>query len=364
MNYNNGILVGKFLPLHRGHLTHIFNSYTQCDKLHVIICNNKKLDVELCLKSNIKYISPELRYRWLTAELNGFDNIRIYIMDEPDDLPEYPKGWPEWGRCLKEFIYDNCVKDANEKITFFTGELDDIGGYRTHFPSSEVNYFDYSMSRYPISATKIRQQPLKYWDYICGSARKHFAKKILITGTESTGKTTLTKMLAKVFHTSWSEEMGRIYTENNVKDERYITDEDYLNIIRLQVEANDHALKTCNRICFFDTDIVVTYYYYMLYKKEKGITSISNEERKLFDSVYNSHYKDLYDYKFFLISKDVPWVDDGLRRHQFDRDKLDVELLNHYSNFKSFYLKFVDGNYNKRFVYMYNLCKKILELEA
>lgn len=80
------------------------------------------------------------------------------------------------------------------------------------FPNSDYLLYDYARKRYPVSATLIRNDPYKYWDYILGNARPFFAKKVLITGTESCGKTTITKYLAKIFHTSWSEEIGRYYS--------------------------------------------------------------------------------------------------------------------------------------------------------
>ena len=365
---HNGILVGKFLPLHRGHLTHIFNAYSQCDQLHIIICNNITLDTKLCEEVKIKYIPADLRSRWLKTELKGFANIKIHIMDEPTDIAEYPYGWPQWSKCLEDFIFYNCTPfTIDNKFTIFTGEQQDIEAYKSYFPEYDVKYFDYSMTRYPISATQIRNNPLKYWDYICGCARKHFAKKILITGTESTGKTTLVKMLAKIFHTSWAEEIGRTYVEQNVHDERFITDEDYFNIIRLQIEANDHALKTCNKICFFDTDIVVTYYYYMLYKHENGIHEISDTEFELFSSIYDAHYQNLYNFKFFLSSEGVPWVSDGLRRHEEARDELDAVLLDHYKNFniRDFYshprMMIIKGDYHNRLTRMYTFCQSLME---
>lgn len=358
---SDGILVGKFLPLHRGHLTHIFNSYSQCENLNIVICSNKKLDVSLCKEAGIKYISPDLRMRWLIEELKGFNNIKIFILNEDEDTPDYPDGWESWSNQLKNLIFQNSLCKEWKNFAIFTGEKIDIEFYKHYFPSAEVYYFDYSLSRYPISATQIRKEPLKYWDYICGSARSFFAKKILITGTESTGKTSLTKMLAKIFHTSWAEEAGRIYVEQNVKDERYITDQDYLNIINTQIEYNNRALKTCNKICFFDTDIIVTYYYYLLYKQETNSKEISKEFENLFKSIYETQYKDLYDYKFFMSSKGVRWVDDGLRQHFSNRSELDITLFNHYNKFNSFDLNFVDGNYNNRFTTLYKFCRNLID---
>lgn len=362
MNKKYGILVGKFLPLHRGHLSHIFNSYTQVDKLYIVVCDNVKLDTRLSVENGLEYIPASTRMRWLLTELKGFDNINVSILKESDLVAEYPLGWKQWSDELKEHLkveYDLRLYDSiwrqDHDVIIFTGEPNDVLSYQGYFPGCEVRFFDKTMTRYPISGTLIRKQPLKYWDYIAGSARKHYAKKILITGTESCGKTTLTKAMAKVFHTSWAEEMGRIYVEQNVKDERYITDEDYLNIINLQIEANEHALKTCNKICFFDTDIVVTWYYYNLYAKEMH-REYGESVVSMINTTFNAYYKNMYD-KIYMLNPDVPWIPDGYRRHFNDRKALNAELTMLYYHFyheEFVKIDFLSGNYNERWVKVYD----------
>ena len=48
---------------------------------------------------------------------------------------------------------------------------------KQYFPESAVEIFDPKRTRYPISATDIRNDILGNWDYILGSARPFFAKK-------------------------------------------------------------------------------------------------------------------------------------------------------------------------------------------
>lgn len=358
-----GIVVGKFLPLHRGHLSHIFNSYTQVDHLYIVVCDNDRLDRRLSAQNGLKYIPSDLRLRWLITELSGFNNMHVSILKESPLVDEYPLGWNQWSLELKEHLkseYDLRLSDSiwfeDNEVTIFTGESEDVLGYESRFPGCKVQYFDKQMSRYPVSGTLIRKNPLQYWDYIAGSARKFFAKKILITGTESCGKTTLTKAMAKVYHTSWAEEMGRIYVEQKVKDERYITDEDYLNIIDLQVESNEHAMKTCNKICFFDTDIVVTWYYYLLYSQELNRPVNENVALSVLNA-FNLHYRDTFDSIYFL-SPDVPWINDGLRRHKNNRNELNTLLLKKYLSFygeeKYNQIIVLDGNYHDRWIKLYS----------
>lgn len=115
-----------------------------------------------------------------------------------------------------------------------------------------------------------------------GSARLYFAKKVLITGTESCGKTTLTKMLAKVLFTSWTQEEGRYYSARNMGGNELVFNEnDFFEICLEQQRAEDLALRTANKIAFFDTDAVVTQYYCELYlgKKNQAIETMVDRNR-------------------------------------------------------------------------------------
>lgn len=203
--YKCGVFPGKFLPPHRGHLASIINAATQCDMLYVVVSDNENATAKICSESHIDVMYLRDRVRWLSQELQGYDHIRVIGLDETN-IPEYPYGWEEWSLLLAKTVPERF--DA-----FFGGEPSyEKEGYTNYFPQCDYVLYDYNRTRYPISATEIRNNPYKHWDYILGAARPFFAKKVLITGTESCGKTTMTKYLAKMFHTSWSEEVGRYYS--------------------------------------------------------------------------------------------------------------------------------------------------------
>jgi nicotinamide riboside kinase/nicotinamide mononucleotide adenylyltransferase len=175
--YKTGVFSGKFLPPHRGHLSSIINSATQCEVLYVIVSDNEEMTRRICQESSLPIMNGIERTKWLSQELQGFDHIKVLFLDE-SNIPEYPYGWDRWSEKVKEIV--------PEKIDVLFGgdpeykEVNDIW-----FPDSDYILFDYARSRYPISATLIRNNPFKYWDYILGSARPFFSKKVLITGTES-----------------------------------------------------------------------------------------------------------------------------------------------------------------------------------
>lgn len=331
--FKTGVFFLKGLPPHRGHLYQIIEASTQCELLYVVICDHAQETEILCKEAGIPIILPEVRKKWMSQELQDFENVKtiLYKEDTYADIQPYPNSWSTWMQHLIEIV-------PLHIDVFFVGERE----YQENIPKycdSQVVLFDYSRSRYPVSGTMIRNLSLKYWDYILGSARPFFAKKILITGTESCGKTTLTTKLAKLYYTSWSDEVGRHYAKNFLGgDESIFTDEDFRRIAHQQYEQDAFALRNANRVVFFDTDATVTQYYSELYsgKSNSHVESFVDPSR--------------YDLVLFL-SPDVDWVNDGQRLNgeQKIRDGLNKKLIQMYKD-RGFADKmlFISGNYHKR----------------
>ena len=340
-----GVFFGKFYPPTRGHLNAIINASTQVQKLYVVISNHNGLQEKLSKESNMPFITMELRKQWLAIEVIDMPHITVTFMDE-SNIPEYPNGWQEWTNLLRETVKE-------EIDMFFCGEKEYEKNLQKYFPNAQVTLFDTDRTIFPISATMIRQNPYKYWNFMLGSVRPFFAKKVLITGTESTGKTTLTKCLAKLYHTSWSEEYGRYYAERFLGgSEDCFTDEDFTRIAHLQVEQDYEALKNSNKICFFDTDAVVTNIFSELYV---GHTN------KIVESYINPNKYDVV----FLLKPSVEWVDDGMRLNGEEKTRWEI-----YEKLRNTYLEYgftvvdVEGfSYHDRLNFILNYIKENLGIE-
>ena len=79
--------------------------------------------------------------------------------------------------------------------------------------------------------------------------------RVAITGTESTGKTTLTKSLAHYFEGLYLEEYARTYI---AKLQRPYTLEDILEIAQTQKKQEAEILKQNPSFFFSDTELLVT----------------------------------------------------------------------------------------------------------
>jgi nicotinamide riboside kinase len=80
-------------------------------------------------------------------------------------------------------------------------------------------------------------------------------KKIVLTGPESTGKSTLTKLLADYFSAPFVSEIAREFILNL---NRAYTYEDVVKIAELQIETENQIMNSGKDYVFFDTDLIVT----------------------------------------------------------------------------------------------------------
>jgi NadR type nicotinamide-nucleotide adenylyltransferase len=130
-------------------------------------------------------------------------------------------------------------------------------------------------------------------------------KKIAIVGPESTGKSTLSQLLAKYYKVSWVPEYARYYCENLVAD---YTLQDEVNMYYGQVALEDAILVTTESdfiIC--DTTFVTV--------KIWSDEVLGETPQLVLDALPKRPY-DLY----LLMDIDLPWQDDPLRDFPGKRD--------------------------------------------
>lgn len=135
--------------------------------------------------------------------------------------------------------------------------------------------------------------------------------RVVLTGSESTGKTTLARALASRHDTAFSPEFSRDYLERKRVP---LTVQDVEPIARGQRAAEDQALRAAHRVLFLDTDLWSTVLYARHYY---GSCPAWIEEAA------RSRRGDLY----LLNHADVPWVADPLLRDRDDRREEMHELF-------------------------------------
>ncbi len=282
-----GLVFGKFMPLHRGHIHLIDTAASKVDHLTVVICS-----------TSLEPIDGKLRLQWLKKVYGDVPFIKI-IHSIEDHIPLYPHGWNEW------LEHISLITGKSKYDMVFSSE----GNYSkaADFFDAEEVIVDLDRNRFPISGTMIRENPYKYWEYIPGVVKPHYNKKVLVYGSESTGKTTLTKKLARYFDTSYCLEYAREYMEEYDLSNH---DLDHIHFLEIGLGQNkeiikhSHSPKT-NKVFFADTDVYTTYVYGLKYLPDQQMDKIKllllDEARKI-----------KWDLVLFT-DIDLPWVDDGLR---------------------------------------------------
>lgn len=154
---------------------------------------------------------------------------------------------------------------------------------------------DVSRSAVPVSGTAIREEPLKHWDFIPEPVRPYFARRVVVTGSESTGKTMLAARLAAHLGTVWTPEYARGYLDAKPAP---LDCSDIEPIARGQRALEEDGARRANRVLIQDTDLLST----CIYAEHYYGACPPSVRRAL-------RPPDLY----LLLGIDVPWVPDPQR---------------------------------------------------
>jgi NadR type nicotinamide-nucleotide adenylyltransferase len=231
------------------------------------------------------------------------------VIHHYDDIPQDPSEDPNFWQIWEDSIKRHC---PGEEFDCLFGS-EDYGWKMAE--KMGIQYIPVNRKRnlVPISGTEMRNNPMKYWEYLPNIVRPYFLKRVCIVGAESTGKSTLAQSLAEHYKTSYVEEYGwnilHEYYANSVRKEGEVLINDFPNIARGQIASEEALAQRANKVLFCDTDLITTQYWAQYYCKEcpKWI----EEEAK------NRKY-DLY----LVLDSNTPFVDENFRvmNKQADRD--------------------------------------------
>jgi HTH-type transcriptional repressor of NAD biosynthesis genes len=284
---SKGLIIGKFMPPHLGHLALIDFGLKKCDKLVVAVCSRPN-----------EPIPGKLRFCWMRQIFQ--DNPRITIEQIKANLPQEKKSSRKasivWARYIKKRFPDIDTIFSSEKY----------GDYLAEYMGVKNILFDKKRAKYNISGTKIRNSPYKYWKFIPKVVRPYFVKRICVYGPESTGKSTLAKKLAEHYKTEYVPEYARDYIGRNGNKFTY---KDMENVAIGHLKSEKRALASANKLLFTDTDFITTQIYSQHY---------FGKCPRIVDELARKESYDLY----LFCDIDLPWKADpqrdlGHRREEF-----------------------------------------------
>ena len=321
-----GFLGGKYLPLHQGHIYMMLESSNLVDELFVVLSSSKNRDKELCAREGIKYIPAEVRLAWLGQALNDVSNAKIIHIE--DDQWNHNYDWKRGANMIKEAI--------GKPIDFvFSSEKSYDEHFKKYYPCAKHVVVDDKRKTVTISATDLRKNLYDHWDKLPNCVRSHFTKKIAIVGTESCGKSTLTKKLAKFYNTNHVHEVGRDYCE---KYSNQLTVEMFDQIGMDHYLLQKSQAEKSNKVLLVDSDAVITQYYLDMY--------FQGHKSQLVEEIVKKQDFDLMIY----LEPDIPWVKDGLRfaGEQETRKKNNQILKQMYTD-RGIDFVSINGTYSERF---------------
>jgi HTH-type transcriptional regulator, transcriptional repressor of NAD biosynthesis genes len=284
------LVIGKFYPPHRGHKLLIDTALAAADEVHVIVCERPGEDPPAALRAEwIREIHP---------------TARVWLIDDRYDANDSAI-WAENSKRLLGFTPD----------VVFTSE--DYGDRFAACLGCRHVLVDQARTAVPISGTAVRADPLGCWNYLEPPVRGYYARRVVLIGAESTGKTTLAADLAAALETVWVPEYGREYWEHkNARGEPNVwrTDE-FAVIAREQCVREDAAVRQANKVLICDTDAFATRVWHHRYlgRWSPVVDSIAAEHRR----------PDLY----LLTDIKTPFHQDGTRDGEHIRARMHQTIL-------------------------------------
>jgi NadR type nicotinamide-nucleotide adenylyltransferase len=288
-----GLIIGKFLPPHRGHAFLVENALREVERLTVLVCSLPG-----------EPIPGERRVAWLREMFPGAEVLH-HTEPNPSQPHEHPRFWELWTASIRRLV------PSGPDLVFSS---EDYGDELARRLGARHVMVDRARRRFPVSGRRIREAPLEFWDFLPECVRPEFVRRVAVSGPESTGKTTLARRLAEHLGTAWVPEFARGYLEAKHAGGPIPSPPceaaDIPEIARGQIAAEEAAARRANRVLLCDTDLYVT----RLYAEEyfgacPGWVREAATQRR-----YHLH---------LLLDADVAWAPDPQR----DRPQLRTELL-------------------------------------
>lgn len=302
--FKSGLVVGKLSPLHRGHEALLRRALELCDKVFVISYSNPELPgCEASQRSQwLAGLFPTVRALVVTDEL-------LRKIGQPDDeftaVPQNDA--PDTvHRDFCAFLCETHFETPVEAV--FTSD-DDGDAFAEHLTkrfrsrrpdAAAVKHISVDRLRINVAASGrlIRANVHAYRHWLSPLVYASFVKRICILGGESSGKSTLARLLAERFETVFVPEYGRELWEAK---KRKLVYEEMLIMARRQIEQEQSATRRANQYVFCDTSPLSALFYSLaLFERADP------ELEALSLRPYDLHA---------LCSPDIKFVQDGTRRN-------------------------------------------------
>ena len=320
---------GKFLPFHKGHEAMINFALSKCDFLTILVCCSDKENIPGTVRSS-----------WIKKTFENVKKVDVRVFNYSEsELPNTSETSESvskiWANIFKMQLPDHSLLITSENY----------GNFVASFMNIQHIAFDIPRKIFPVSATAVRNDVFTNWKYLPETVKPYLSIKVVILGTECTGKTNLTEKLARHFNCSFVLEAGRDIIANS----NSFTFEDLHLVAKEHARRIDKISLANSPLVIIDTDIHTTKSYSRFtFKKELEISP----------EIYNSNKANLYLY----LNNEVEYLQDGTRLSETERNLLD---LSHRHVLTDYNIKIIEikGDWDKRFEIAVEQINKLIEAQ-
>ena len=274
-----GFVLGKFLPPHAGHVFLCDSAAAMVDEMSVLLCS-----------TDADPIDGALRQHWLSGLL---PHCRILHMHR--DIPQAPEDhadfWTIWRAAIAEYHPEpiDRVFGAEAYVFRLAQEL-----------NATPVLIDPARSIFKVSSSAVRADPAGHWRFVPGPVRPYFQSRICLLGPESSGKSTLARLLADRFGATVMPEYGRDYDAYYRQGAGWGGD-DFIALAETHRAMRQAMVGAAAPIVIEDTDALQTAVWaeMLLGRVPAALESL----------IADTGMADFY----LLLTPDPNWIDDGTR---------------------------------------------------
>lgn len=287
-----GLIVGKFMPLHRGHQFLIESALAKVDDLSVVVYDSVP-------PGHYPAMPVDVRAKWIADLYPQLENILPRKDVLPVNMTQEEKDNPKWAK-----IYADDLAFLGQFDYVFSSE--NYGEVFARALGAKHFMVDAKRHHVNISGTKIREDPYEYRTFIDPLVYRSLIQKVVFVGTESSGKSTLAKAMAEKMNTQWVHEYGReLWEAQNLTGSFH----DQLKIAETQYRREQAAALESREYLFCDTNAWTTLQWWLM-----------------MDGTYDVRLLDLVErtkneYLWILCDNDFGWIQDGTRELEGNRSK-------------------------------------------
>lgn len=312
--YDVGLTLGKFAPLHKGHEHLIETAMAECDEVIVVVYDCPET-TNVPLQRRANWIRNKFAFQNMGT---GITVLEGWTLPTGIGYSDHMKGVHE--KAIVDLLQR---RDYNPDSieAFYSSE--EYGEHMAGALNATNRLVDPPREEVPISGTKVREDPYVERAFVSDDVYRDLVTNVAIMGGPSTGKTTLTHALADTYRTTFMYEYGRKFWAENSDEDGRLTEKQLATLARKHIKLEDEALTEANGYLFTDTTPITTWSFSKYYhnKADVSLTELAYQCQSRYDVV-------------LVCDPDIPYEDTPDREGKENRErlhKMQVGWLNEYN---------------------------------